>query len=227
MGVTDCNRNLSLSAAGSDNTRYVLIHNTNTIRVIHNTCTAVSRLYYRIILPYFVLCISPIFSPLHTISWCSLPGAMKHDHQTFRSPTAHDARSPPRGKPAPARLLASAIPHHSTHPTRPRAALHEPSRARSAPCTQLPMPSPADSSTLRTATSAFTQHNLHSHRTSPRLCASPPPGLCPPTPARGSAPPPPSRRPALPVNLCAICSAHTNVLTLRERSQRVQYTSAR
>ena len=116
------------------------------------------------------------------------------------------------------------MPHHSTHPTRPRAALHEPSRARSAPCTQLPMPSPADSSTLRTATSAFTQHNLHSHRTSPRLCASPPPGLCPPTPARGSAPPPPSRRPALPVNLCAICSAHNNVLTLRARSQRLGHS---
>ena len=54
------------------------------------------------------------------------------------------------------------------------------------------------------------QHVLPRHRTSPPLRASPAPGPYPPSPTRGSASPPPSRRPALPANLYAFCSADSS-----------------
>jgi hypothetical protein len=84
--------------------------------------------------------------------------------------------------PAPARLLASATPHHSTHPTRPSAALHEPSRAHSAPSPRRPCPySPAASQHM-----AYTLTNI--------CTAWPPLASHEPSPARE-----PSSRPVSPL----------------------------
>jgi hypothetical protein len=124
-----------------------------------------------------------------------------------RSPVAHDARALPAASPrvtastrashctatrsAHARALPSTSPLEHTQPHAHDAHAH--------PCEQ-----PAH---IAYTQSALAQHTLPRHCMSPPLRASPSPGPCPPSPGCGSAPPPPSQRPALPVHLCATCSA--------------------
>ena len=130
--------------------------------------------------------------------------------QKVRSPITHDARALPAASPrAPASTRAS-------HRTATRSA-----QARAPPSTSplertqphhrdahaQPSKQPAHIAYFQ---SAFAQHTLPWHCTTPLLRASPSPGPCPPSPDRGSAPPPPSRSPALPVNLCATCPAFSS-----------------
>ena len=125
----------------------------------------------------------------------------------FRSPVTHDARALPAASPrAPASTRAS---HRTT--TRSAHAHAPPSTSpleRTQPHARdahaQPSKQPAHIAYFQ---SAFAQHTLPRHCMTPLLRASPSPGPCPPSPGRGSAPPPPSRSPALPVNLCATCSA--------------------
>ena len=139
-------------------------------------------------------------------SSCALP----HSWQKVRSPITHDARALPAASPrAPASTRAS-------HRTATRSA-----QARAPPSTSplertqphhrdahaQPSKQPAHIAYFQ---SAFAQHTLPWHCTTPLLRASPSPGPCPPSPDRGSAPPPPSRSPALPVNLCATCPAFSS-----------------
>ena len=127
-----------------------------------------------------------------------------------RSPITHDARALPAASPrAPASTRAS-------HRTATRSA-----QARAPPSTNplertqphhrdahaQPSKQPAHIAYFQ---SAFSQHTLPWHCTTPLLRASPSPGPCPPSPDRGSAPPPPSRSPALPVNMCATCPASSS-----------------
>ena len=131
----------------------------------------------------------------------------QYSFEKFRSPVTHDARALPAASP---RVPAST---RASHRTATRSA-----HARAPPST-----SPLERTQHHTRDahaqhskqpahiayiqSAFAQHILPRHCMTPLLRASPSPGPCPPSPDRGSAPPPPSRSPALPVNLCATCSA--------------------
>ena len=125
----------------------------------------------------------------------------------FRSRIAHEARSPPPRQPALARHSQLPMSHRGSRPTSPRTALRKRSPAQHAPHPRLPCTALHEQPTHCAHSSAFAQHTLPRHRTSPPLRASPSPGPSPPSPDCGSAPPPPSRRPALPINLCATCPA--------------------
>ena len=125
----------------------------------------------------------------------------------FRSPIAHEARTPPPRQPALDRHSPHSTSYRSSRPTRPRTALRKRSPAQHAPRPKLPAPALHKQPAHCAPISAFAQHTLPRHRTSPPLRASPSLGPCPPSPERGSAPPPPCRSPALPINLCATCPA--------------------
>ena len=125
----------------------------------------------------------------------------------FRSPIAHEARTPPPRQPALDRHSPHSTSYRSSRPTRPRTALRKRSPAQHAPRPKLPAPALHKQPAHCAPISAFAQHTLPRHRTSPPLRTSPSPGPCPPSPERGSAPPPPYRSPALPINLCATCPA--------------------
>ena len=142
----------------------------------------------------------------------ALPLCLKrHSHhvtyQKFRSPIAHEARTPPPRQPALDRHSPHSTSYRSSRPTRPRTALRKRSPAQHAPRPKLPAPALHKQPAHCAPISAFAQHTLPRHRTSPPLRTSPSPGPCPPSPERGSAPPPPYRSPALPINLCATCPA--------------------